>query len=196
MRPETDRLVTVENLDQLNSTLTAIKDQVAGFKPKKKMDWIAFLALTVSIITLYSTGRSDRRNVERQEEIQAYSNWQSFLQFAASNPELANGFDTINGKSVAWYSDTANRIARKNDKRGDSIYIKYAWFVADAFGSAESVYKLQPSDTAWINTVVDALWGHKVIFKATIDSSKSYDSSFIRLVRASFMNKPSQGKRS
>ncbi|HEY4291398.1 MAG TPA: hypothetical protein VGN00_30060 [Puia sp.] len=179
MLPKTVHEVAVKDLDRLNHHLTEIKDTVATLKSQKKPDLTAIAALIVSVIALVATLVSDARNTDQQRVTQAYSNWRDYLSVAVSNPQLANGYDTICERPVAWYSDPNNKMARKLDKKADTLYTRYAWFVTYALTSAENVYTLESADKAWKNAVIEALKPHKTFIIAKEFDRTGYDSSFI-----------------
>jgi hypothetical protein len=134
---------------------------------------------------------ANQKALEKQQEIQAYSNWQNFLALAVNNAELANGLDSIRGKNGIYYliRDSSSRDRMKKDTLAHNQYVKYAWFVAYAVGSAESVYKLQNSDPAWKNTLIEALRGHQALFDAKIYDLNSYDTGFSNLIQEAFQSK-------
>jgi hypothetical protein len=93
-----EQKVLIKNFEELIDRLKEITIRLTELKPKKKINW----ALIVSIIALGSTFYLNRRSEENQNQIQAYTNWQNFLSLALNNPALANGLDSINGKSIAY----------------------------------------------------------------------------------------------
>lgn len=157
-------------------------------KPKKKIKWVPLLAVFISLLALASTIWSDAVNTRRQREIQAYTYWQSFLSLAVSNPKLANGLDSIDGKSIFYIADNMTNQQRRRDPVLYEQYVKYTWFVALALGSAEIVYNLQNDDVKWRNALKQALSGHKILLTKIYDIDNNYDPKFCKLIREAVCN--------
>ena len=176
--------ITIENLPDLTNKMTEV---VKELNPKKKkIDWALIVSITAVAFTIYWSYASQAN----QKEMQAYANWQNFLSLAVDNPELANGYKNIDGKSIAYLADKSNRDElMKNDSLTYHKYAKYTWFVAAALGSAESVVNLQTSDTSWNNTIVEAFRGHKALFDAKVYDLNSYDPKFRTLIERAFQSK-------
>ena len=188
--------VAVEDLDKLNTSLREIVSKLVALQPKKKTDWVAIAALFVSILALGLTIKSNHDDIEEKREIQAYANWQNYLSLAVSNPNQANGFDFIKGSTDTFnLADTNTRYEIRNDSLAYRRFKKYAWFVASALGSAESVNHLQPSDTSWRKTLIEALRGHEALFTGKVYDMSSYDISFRRLLRDAFDSRKEDKKK-
>ena len=185
--------ISVKNLDELNKAVDGISQKLTELDSRKKTDWISIVALIISAVALAFTIYSDIENTKeqnriqnKQRETQAYTTWQNFLSTAINYPDLANGIDSIKGKVTVFYtkdfSDSSKRAELRKDSAAYSRYLKYCWFVAYALGSAEDVYNLQKSDTAWKNTLIEALGGHKILLDTAIYPRSSYDTGFRKLI--------------
>jgi hypothetical protein len=174
-------------LTGLNQNITTISEKLENLKPDKKKKLDKHAPLVVSIIALIFTIIFNYYLDIRSRKMQAFTTWNSFLSAAANNPVLANGIDTIRGKSIRFI---ANKDNRKNiDSATYADFCKYAWFVSYALSSAESVYDLQGSDKAWTNTLKEALGGHKSLFDAKVFDLNSYGCEFRKLLNESFSDK-------
>lgn len=128
---------------------------------------ISVMAFILSIVSLLFTADSNRKTAERQQEVQAYNYWQNFLQLCVQKPEMANGDDS------GFYEKHKN----------DSLRVQYAWFVANALGAAEIVFRLQQGDKAWRNTLKEIIGLHsKYITSKDFDMSH-YSGSFLELIK-------------
>ena len=185
--------VSVKNLDELNKAVDSISQKLTELNTRKKTDWISIVALVISAVALGFTIYSDVENTkdlnrfqDKQRETQAYTAWQNFLSTAINYPDLANGMDSIKGKVTVFYtkdfSDSSKKAELRKDTAAYSRYLKYCWFVAYALGSAEDVYNLQKSDTAWQNTLIEALGGHEILLDTAIYPKSSYDNAFRKLI--------------
>src|SRR5579872_6283011 len=85
------------------------------------------IATIIAIFALVFSYLTYRENIQMQNEVSAYTFWQSYIQLAANNPEFASG----------------------RHKDDDSTKNRYAWFVANALEAAEIVYHFQPNDRSW-----------------------------------------------
>ncbi|MCG2612817.1 hypothetical protein LZZ85_00940 [Terrimonas sp. NA20] len=137
-----------------------------NFPPVRTDQWVAILALVVSIISVIFTVTSYNKSVSSQQETQAYSYWQDYLQLAIQKPLLANGDDS-------QYYET---------HRQDSSRIEYAWFVANMLGAAEMVYRLQPYDKNWAQTLKEVIGLHAVYLKEEQIDFRHYSADFVTLI--------------
>lgn len=142
----------------------------AKFEKKKNYTDIilSITAILISVFSVIFTVYTYNKTTADQQETQAYNYWQNFLQLAAQKPEMANGDDS--GYFERIKSDTAKRV-------------EYAWFVANALGAAEIVFRLQKDDEGWKNTLKEVISLHGEFISITNFDSSHYSKDFYKLVR-------------
>ena len=168
----------LKNFDELIKHVQDIKNGLAIEKAKegkkekreKTIEYVTlFIAVTSFLLSIYSicdNNKTDERNFKLQRDTHAYNYWLNYLDLAARHPQLANGLKSIDNisvdslacrdKSHTFYKDTTIRQ-----------FVEYAWFVANALGTAEIVSDLTKNDTAWQATIDTIISNHRTYIAST-----------------------------
>lgn len=148
------------------------KEEESKEKFEKKKDYtdlvLSVAAFLISVFSVIFTVSTYNKTSAEQQETQAYNYWQNFLQLAVQKPEMANGDD----------SEYFERNKNDSLKR-----VEYAWFVANALGAAEIVFRLQKDDKDWRNTLKEIISLHSQYIRNTDFDSSHYSSDFYKLVQ-------------
>ena len=175
--------IKLKQFDELLETVNKIKSDLIGDKIESKKKerflkieqrvtlFIAIVSFAIGIFTVINSLLTDSRNYRTQRENDAYNFWLSYLRLAVEKPEMANGLKEIYNVPI---DDLACR-KKNREKYPDSTeakFVDYAWFVANALGTAEIVYDLTSEDDAW-NATIDTLIRNHI----TYIRSKCFESS-------------------
>ena len=130
--------------------------------------FISILAFGISLFSMFFTICAYIKTTADQQETQAYNYWQNFLELAVEKPEMANGDDS--------------HFFEIN--KGDSgKRVEYEWFVANALGAAEIVFRLQPNDKEWRNTLKEIIGLHSKYINSTSFDTSHYSKGFFKLIK-------------
>lgn len=177
--------IRLENFDPLLDSVKEIRNEIVSDKEKAKKKekrdqitqvitfFIAVFSFLLGIYSIYDNNISDERNFNFQRKTQAYNFWLSYLRLASQHPELANGLQKIDGVPV---SDLACRHVTgiKYPDSTQSKFVEYAWFVANALGTAEVLSDFTKRDDAWIATVDTIISNHISYVRSTCFEKKHY----------------------
>jgi hypothetical protein len=141
---------------------------------------IAIFSLIVSVAAIWIGICQNNNSDQYQRETQAYTFWQAYLEKAAENSKLANGIELIGIYPI-------QKIAcRKSDEDFDKnvidTFVKYAWFVANALGTAEIVYSIKKDDPDWKKTIQTTIKNHSYYIKSGCFEKTHYSNEFNKLI--------------
>lgn len=159
-----------KSLETSQGIKTKEEENKGKFEKKKNYTdlILSIAAFLISVFSVIFTVYTYNKTTEQQQETQAYNYWQNFLQLAVQKPALANGDDSKYFEQIK--SDTAKRV-------------EYEWFVANALGAAEIVFRLQKEDEGWRNTLKEVISLHKEYISISNFDSSHYSKDFFKLVR-------------